>query len=154
MLFLSRPAHKLRLLVTILALSASATVTANGRMSDRAAEHAQGGGPGMVEVIVQYNAMPDQAQADYAANLGAETTRAYDRLPMRAMRVPAQALNGLANGNSVRFVSLDGAVEAFTEAARLTTNMVYAKNGAQMFDGNGVGVAVIDSGVSNPPVSG
>ena len=37
---------------------------------------------------------------------------------------------------------------AFTEAARLTANMTYARNGSQSFDGAGVGVAVIDSGIA------
>ena len=61
MLFRSRPASRFRLLATLLALSASAAVAANGnaRMSDRVAEHAQAGGAEMVDVIVTYKGLND-----------------------------------------------------------------------------------------------
>ena len=150
MLFRSRPSARFRLLATLLALSASAAVAANNHpgMSDRAAEHAQAGGAEMVDVIVQYKEMPGQAQANRAAGLGGETHRAYGQMPMRAMRMPAQALNALANGNDVRFVSIDRRnVKGLTEAARLTANEPVGSNTNASFVGFGVGVAVIDSGV-------
>ena len=49
----------------------------------------------------------------------------------------------------MRFVSLDGTVESFTEAARLTANEpLSAASGNPLYDGRGIGVAIIDSGVN------
>lgn len=95
-----------------------------GRMSEQAAAHANGGGGAQkVDVIVVYEAMPDKAEHDRATRLGAEVRRAYGRFPMRAMRVPAKALHGLAKGKSVRHIALDEPVTANAKPAHKTAKL-------------------------------
>ena len=77
----------------------------------------------MVDVIVTYREMPGKAEAKRIRGLGGETHRAYGRLPMRAMRIPGHALEHLANGNGVKFITADGTVESFSASARLTANL-------------------------------
>jgi len=99
-----------------------------------------------VTVIVRYKTVPDQQEVNRLTTLDASTKRAYSRIPMRAIRVPVDKLDSLADDADVEYISLDTPVEAFTQAARLTANEPVMNNGSGQFTGNGIGVAVIDSG--------
>ena len=93
---------------------------APGKMSDRVKELADSGRSDKVDVIVTYREKPDAAQKAKARGLGAKTTRGFDHLPMRVMRLPANAVAALAKSKGVEFVALDAPVEAFAQAAHAT----------------------------------
>ncbi|WP_239160045.1 S8 family serine peptidase [Virgisporangium ochraceum] len=118
------------------------------------------------DVIVAYT---DAAAAERAvAAVGGTTTRRLDLVDSIAATVPASGLRGLATASGVRTVTPDGSVRLKAARWRADTdeNSLYsieAGNGAQrvwtMKDaagrtvtGKGVGVALIDSGIS--PVEG
>ena len=134
---------------SVLVLSTSSAMAANdkARMSDAVRALAEVAGPEFVDVIVTYKAMPGQAEAHRINGLGADINRAYGRLPMRALSIPAHALEALAHNKNIKFISDDGEVESYTEAARLTANEPTGNNFNTGFDGSGIGVAVIDSGI-------
>lgn len=145
-------AHLTRISLLVLLISTVAVMAgdvAEDRMSPQAAEHARKGGVDKVDVIVMYHAMPDQAERDRTAALGAETYREFDRLPMRALQVPELALDGLAKENGVRFVAMDDAVEGFSAEARLAANDPAPGTANDTFRGYGVRVAVVDSGLAS-----
>jgi len=143
------PAARFRMLAALLAIGASGALAANGdaQMSDRAAERAHSGGTDKISVIVHYHARPDQAEDNRLNGLGATDKRAYGKLKMRALKIKASKLSKLANHQKVKFVTLDSPVESFTEAARLATNELLHK-GLPLHEGDGIGVAVLDSGIS------
>ena len=119
----------------------------SNKLSKKLKDKAQGGGNERVSVIVQYHAMPDSAENDRLTGLNAQNKRAYGKLKMRALEVKASKLSKLANHPKVRFVTLDNAVESYSQAARVTANMPVKGTDNYSYRGSGVGVAVIDSGV-------
>jgi len=80
-------------------------------------------------VIVRYKTKPDQRELNRISLLDASTKRAYNRLPMRAIRVPVDKLYTLADDADVEFITLDKPVLGMTEAARLTANEALSANG-------------------------
>jgi hypothetical protein len=133
----------------MLIMFATTGFAASDKISRKAKEHAQSGGSHEISVIVRYSSMPGQSEDQRLGGLQAQTERAYGQIKMRTVKVKANKLDDLVNDPNVEFVDLNSPVQSFTEAARLTTNMTYTRNGSQSYDGQGVGVAVIDSGVSN-----
>jgi len=130
----------------VLAVSTTTGVAGNGKLGKKA--NAQANRPEMVDVIVTYKALPDQAEADRAKGLGAHTYRRYGHLPMRAMRIPGHALEALANGDGVKFVSVDAEVEAFSQSARETAKLPVPGSPNFITVDPNLAVAVLDSGVS------
>lgn len=104
--------------------------------------------------------MPDAAERDRTARLGALARREFINLPMRALSVPEHALTHLGRGQGVRFVAPDRPIRgqaliggtggniAVPVAARYGTSGAPAAGTANdAYDGTGIGIAVIDSGV-------
>jgi len=138
---------------TIIAGLALVVFTATGfaasdKMSDKVKNKSHGGGNDKVSVIVQYHAKPDQAEDHRLNGLGATDKRAYGKLKMRALKIKASKLDDLVNDPDVRFVTLDSTVEAYTRAARLASNELLTRKGVPLHEGDGIGVAVLDSGIS------
>ena len=67
-----------------------------GRLSRNAAAKARSGRAEMVEVIVTYEARPGAAETQAIRQMRGKTRRAFGRLPMRALRIPAHRLERLA----------------------------------------------------------
>ena len=61
--------------------------------------------PAEVTVIVRYKRVPDQQEVNRLTTLDASTKRAYNRLPMRAIRVPVDKLYTLADDADVEFIT-------------------------------------------------
>ncbi len=97
---------------------------------------------GMVEVIVQYRAFPNR---DEAAHLGL-VHRSFRSIPAVHMTVPLSSLATLATNPRVVYISPNRKTSSFLD---ITTQTVKANELWQSgFDGTGVGIAVIDSGVA------
>src|SRR5271165_5944572 len=97
---------------------------------------------GTVEVIVQYRAFPSHGEG---ARIG-QVHRAFRSIPAVHMTVPLASLASLAADPRVAYISPNRKTTGFLD---VTTQTVKANELWQSgFDGTGVGIAVIDSGVS------
>ncbi len=97
---------------------------------------------GMVDVIVQYRAFPNQGEA---ARIG-QVHRTFRSIPAVHMTVPFSSLASLAADPRVAYISPNRKTTGLLD---ITTQTVKANQLWQSgFDGSGVGIAVIDSGVA------
>src|SRR4030095_12337035 len=111
-----------------------------------------GGGSEQVRVIVQPAGSWD-SQLDSAVQAsGAIEVHSYQNFPLRVVTMSADAAVDLANDEKVTYVSLDrevrtlGHLSATTGADKVRTASGPNTNG---FDGEGVGIAVVDSGIDS-----
>ena len=125
---------------------------AEAKMSDGIKMKARAGKQEMVDVIVQYNSPPGNFELSRSASLGAQSKRDYQHFRMKALKVPAQALHGLAKGNRVQFVSLDVPVETSSLAAKQTANLPGAGTNQILVPSQSIAVAVLDSGIDHGDV--
>ena len=111
----------------------------------------QGDGSGMVTVIVQHRQMPTAAHLKTMQSRGATIKSKFPTIRAVTMRVPASMLAELAKDPNVTYITPDRQVRTTTnpETEEFAT-AVEADAAASQYalDGTGVGVAVIDSGIS------
>jgi subtilisin family serine protease len=108
-----------------------------------------GKAPARVNVILQVddaNSSMLQAQlAKYGVNIAA-------RMPQfgaLAVDVPSKAVEELANNSQTRHISLDRTVQSFGHVQTTTgESAMLSQNGNSGLDGSGVGIAILDSGIS------
>src|SRR5215831_11158756 len=99
----------------------------------------------MVNVIIQFGAPLTEAQHQKVGALGGLLGAEFDVIQGAAYSLPAAALNALANDPAVVYISPDREVTATLDYANPTTGADYAL--PYGWDGTGVGIAVIDSGI-------
>jgi serine protease AprX len=99
----------------------------------------------VVTVIVQFAGPADDSQEATIRRLGGTPQAELPLIEGKLVSIPANALNGLANNPNVVYISPDRQVEATLDYANTTVNAEYALQYG--WDGTGVGVAVIDSGI-------
>jgi serine protease AprX len=103
-----------------------------------------------VNVIVQYTAAPSQTNYSAAAAAGATLTVQYSSFPGAAYSIPLSTVNQLvASDPTISYISLDRPLASATDYGdgAEAIGLDIARN--QGFDGSGVAVAVIDSGISS-----
>lgn len=103
-----------------------------------------------LNIIVRYRSTPTQRDRDKFLEKEAAVVGSYDRLKTVAYRVNSQFLEGLATDPEILYVSPDREVKAHALSATAETTGSYIA-AAYNLSGVGVGIAVIDSGVSNHP---
>lgn len=105
---------------------------------------------GMVDVIVQFNHVPDDNKYKFLKSSGAKIKARLHSINGTSVRIPAGLLRLLEADPDVVYVTPDRPVEMTYDE---TLGTVMADIAAQQFklDGNGVGVAVIDSGIADHP---
>ena len=100
-----------------------------------------------VDVIVQFTTPPSAADLSKVAQQGGRLKAKFRHIPAAAFTVPAAALKGMAADARVKYVSRDrklaGALEFAEPAVGAQIALQYG------WDGSGVGVAVIDSGIAS-----
>jgi serine protease AprX len=105
-----------------------------------------------VPVIIQYAADPDQSKMATIVALGGSVVQAFHTIHALVANVPVVVLQELANDPDITYISLDrgvGARQAAVTAAEYTTEPINAPQvWAKGYDGTGIGVAVIDSGIN------
>jgi serine protease AprX len=99
----------------------------------------------IVTVIVQFTGLSDEARETIIEHLGGEEEAELPVIHGVLISLPARALAGLANNPNVVYISPDRQLEATLDYANSTVNAEYALQYG--WDGTGVGVAVIDSGI-------
>ena len=102
-----------------------------------------------VKVIIQFNGVPTDTQLRSLAGGTAAILRRFDRIKAACVRVPAHKLPDLEADPFVLYVSPDRSNRGLLD---YTAAAVSAGTAWQLgFDGTGIGVAVIDSGVTPDP---
>src|SRR6185312_5551141 len=104
---------------------------------------------GDVDVIIQFKAAPTGDQFGKIQNLGGKLKHDLrGTLKGASFHVPASALPALEQMDDVAHVSLDHKLSATATARDFYTTAENAPNAGPGRDGNGIGVAIIDSGIS------
>ena len=100
-----------------------------------------------VPVIIRYKQMPTTRHQGNIRSHGGAVNRVLSQLPLIVASLPGSQLGAIASDPDVAYVSLDRPVRA--HVAEYTAEPINAPAvWAQRQYGNGVGVAIVDSGVS------
>ncbi len=119
------------------------------KFSKRARILAEAGGADKVEVIVVYKNRLLRSEENRVMALGGKAKRAFSRLKMRKLSIPAHRLEALADDPNIDIVALDEPVSALSGSAMQTAQKPAAGSSYDFPVSAGVGVAIIDSGVGN-----
>ncbi|HEC07696.1 MAG TPA: hypothetical protein ENJ12_12635, partial [Thiolapillus brandeum] len=119
------------------------------KMSEKLRARVEAGGTEMVDVIVRYKKHSAREKRLLTGDLDIRQKWIFDKLRMRAYRVPANKLEKLAKNKNVEFIAVDAPVKASSLAARQTARVpAYGSYGYVPVNPN-LTVAVLDSGVSS-----
>ena len=100
-----------------------------------------------VNVIVQFDQVPTEAHHNLVRARGGSLRRTLNLVKAGSYRLPASAVADLANEPSVVHISVDHPLTSKLDYTTAATNATVAwKSG---WTGSGIGVAVIDSGISS-----
>jgi serine protease AprX len=108
--------------------------------------HAQNAS-GTVKVIVQYKHVPQAAQEGRVHNMGARLNHRLGMVKGLALTIPLSALPSLEADPDVLSVSIDHPMKGLDDVTDAATNVTAAWTAG--YNGTGVGVAVIDSGIND-----
>src|SRR5215469_1092275 len=100
-----------------------------------------------VGVIIQYHQIPNEAHHQKVRQKGGRLDRGLELIRGARYTIAAGQLEDLANDPDVEYISPDRPVKAFLDNTTAAVNAQAAW--ATKFDGTGVGIAIIDSGISN-----
>ncbi|MBT8106187.1 MAG: S8 family peptidase [Woeseiaceae bacterium] len=126
----------------------SRAVAPRDKMSGPVAALLDAGASGYAELVVRYSERPELFDDEVVAELGGEVVRSYEHLAMRAIRLPVAALEDLASEDKVDWLSLDEPVSATSVSSRQAANLPASGSANSGYDGQHVGIAVVDTGVS------
>jgi serine protease AprX len=99
-----------------------------------------------VRVIIQYNVEPTDAMHQAVVDQGGVHHGTLEIIKSGVYTVPAGALSTLASSSSVAYISPDRPVRGLLDRTLAGVDAQIARSHG--YDGTGIGVAVIDSGVS------
>jgi serine protease AprX len=100
-----------------------------------------------VQVIVQYKQAPHSEQEGRVLNLGAHLNHRLGVVKAIALTIPVRALPALEADPEVLSVTVDHPMKELDDTTDIATGMPSAWNAG--YNGAGVGVAVIDSGIND-----
>jgi serine protease AprX len=104
------------------------------------------GGDATVKVIVQYKKAPRKEALARLQNQGAQLNRKLDVVRGAAFSLPVNTLASLENDPEVEYVSVDHPLKGMDDYTNDAMNVSAAWNAG--YNGAGIGVAVIDSGIN------
>ncbi len=106
-----------------------------------------------VPVIIQYKQDPGRAEQDLVGRVRGHVKQSLHLIHAIAAQVPASALDQLASDPNVAYISKDRPVAArqvsITKAEYTTEPINAPQVWSKGFNGTGIGVAVIDSGINS-----
>ncbi len=138
---------------------ASATTTASkmpmtsARMSDAAQTPLAAPVPTVVNVMVQYSVTPTTADFQSVSALGGTLIQSMLNLNSAYYSVPVSAINSLAALPNVTYLTPNRALQGNLNITAATVHSNVA-NQSYNLKGDGIGVAVIDSGIGASPFFG
>lgn len=101
----------------------------------------------MVDVIVQYKVKPQKHHRDEALQHGGKNKLHATIIQAESYTVPLSAIADIANDNDVKYISIDHEVKKSSVPSYTLTNVNADLAQANGFDGTGVGIAIVDSGI-------
>src|SRR6266481_4242431 len=102
-----------------------------------------------VDVIIQFNQTPTDAHHQKVQNKGGVLKTKLDFIKGAHYSVPVESLDALADDPDVTYISPDRRLSGALDNAVATVNGGYAQTLG--LNGAGIGVAVVDSGISDIP---
>lgn len=143
--------HRRQCMKCALLISSSLMLAALATAADRkiARDLDRSNSDSTVDVIVQFRHTPTDAHHAKVLNRGGQLRSTLDLVKGGAYSVPASALKNLSEDPEVTYISADHAVHGTLDYAMpaVGANLAHAAG----WDGSGIAVAVLDSGVSNHP---
>ena len=121
---------------------ASYAVAQHGKL---APDLAKGNSDGRIEVIVQYRSTPSEEHHGRVERKGGQLRGDLPSIKAAIYGIPVQAAASIAEDPDVEYISPDRPVEALLDVTGTATGAAYAH--ASGWNGTGIGIAVIDSGV-------
>src|ERR1022692_718602 len=127
--------------------TSTGTVQSDGRPKFSAdLQNARGDERGLANVIVQFVSKPTAQHHKKVTSRGGSLTRDLSLIKASAYRMPVASIAELASDPDVVYVSLDRQVKGLVDLTTAATNATIAQSYG--WDGTGIGIAVIDSGVA------
>src|SRR5258708_1656012 len=136
-------------LITLLASGSSLADTKKPKFSDDLNAARSGKHGTTVDVIIQFNQTPTDAHHQKVQNKVGVLKTKLDFIKGAHYSVPVEALDSLADDPDVAYISPDRPVHGALDNTVAAVNGGYAQ--ALGLNGAGIGVAVIDSGISDIP---
>ena len=105
--------------------------------------------PGRVKVILQVSDINSEVLRAQLSAYGVNVDARMPQFGALAVDVPTKAIEELANNSQMRHISLDRAIQSFGHVQTTTgDSAMLAQSGNSGLDGSGVGIAILDSGIS------
>lgn len=101
------------------------------------------------EVIVQYKVAPTDAHYGRVRKLGGTVRQSFDRVKSAHYSISKAAIEALAQDPDVESISPNREVRGMLDIPAATVNLTPAT--MRQYDGTGISVAVIDSGIADLP---
>src|SRR6266566_482736 len=135
-------------LLALITLLAAGLCLADGKHKLSKDLDALKGGPNgaTVDVIIQFNQTPTDVHHQKVQNKGGVLKTTLDVIKSAHYSVPVESLDALADDPDVAYISPDRPVRGALDTTVATVNGGYAQK--MGLNGKGIGVAVIDSGIS------
>src|SRR6266571_1116440 len=141
---------RLALLALMILLAAGLSLADGKHKLSKDLEALKGGNSGgTVDVIIQFTQTPTDAHHQKVQAKGGVLKTKLDFIKGAHYSVPVEALDALADDPDVAYISLDRPLRGALDTTVATVNGGYAQTLG--LNGAGVGLAVIDSGVSDIP---
>ena len=104
-----------------------------------------------VDVIIQYRVVPMQSHFNQVRAMGGSLRRDLRVVRAGAFRVPAGVLATLAKDPNIAYISPDRPIRAasYSNNPDFYDQAVFVQSAWNQYDGSGIGIAVIDSGITN-----
>lgn len=122
--------------------------TAANKMPAHLFDLAQHGGDEQVEIIVRHAGSGANYEAEYLKALGGEVVRDFPAMDMRAIGLRADALVALSVDQQIAWLSPDDEVRAMSTTMHGSAGEPSKSSVNDIYTGSGIGIAVVDSGVS------
>src|SRR5260370_2871536 len=141
---------RLALFALITLLAAGLSLADGKHKLSKDLEALKGGNSGAtVDVIIQFNQTPTDAHHQRVQNRGGVLKTKLNFIKGAHYSVPVESLDALADDPDVVYITHDRPVRGALDTTVATVNGGYAQTLG--LDGKGIGVAVIDSGISDIP---
>src|SRR3989441_7700615 len=141
---------RLALLALITLLAAGLSLADGKHKVSKDLDALKGGHDGAtVDVIIQFNQAPTEAHHQKVQDKGGVLKTKLDFINGAHYSIPVESLDALADDPDVVYISPDRPVRGALDTTVATVNGGYAQTLG--LNGAGVGVAVIDSGISDIP---
>ncbi|HZM71607.1 MAG TPA: hypothetical protein VFB95_14700, partial [Candidatus Cryosericum sp.] len=145
---------RVSLIVLVISCAASAALADPGHKAgvapDLQDESHRGSPYRLIRIVATLEGSDSRSLAEKVKSLGGSLRGRFRRVGAMVMDVPAGSVEALAETEGVRFLSPDRPVTALASQLETTTGVGATGTGllsTPPYDGSGVGIAVLDSGV-------